>query len=47
LDDVGVDWKIILQWFVKKWYGVNLIGLAQDKGKWRALVETIINIRVP
>jgi hypothetical protein len=27
--------------------GVNCIGLAQDKDKWRAVVNAIINLWVP
>jgi hypothetical protein len=29
------------------WGGVDWIGLAQDRGKWRALVNTVLNLRVP
>jgi hypothetical protein len=27
--------------------GVNLCGLAQDRNKWRALVNTVMNLWVP
>jgi hypothetical protein len=27
--------------------GVDWIGLAQDRDKWRALVNTVMNLRVP
>jgi hypothetical protein len=27
--------------------GVDWIGLAQDKDKWRALVNAVMNLRVP
>jgi hypothetical protein len=33
-------WKI---W----WQGVDWIDLAQDREQWRALVNTVINLRVP
>jgi hypothetical protein len=29
------------------WDGVNWIDLAQDRNQWRALVNTIMNLRVP
>jgi hypothetical protein len=27
--------------------GVNWIGLAQDRDKWRVLVNAVVNLRVP
>jgi hypothetical protein len=29
------------------WGGVDWIGLAKDRYKWRALVNTVMNLRVP
>jgi hypothetical protein len=29
------------------WDGVDWIGLAQDGDKWRALVNAVMNLRVP
>jgi hypothetical protein len=40
-----VDGRIILRWIFRKWEG--FVELAQDREKWRALVSTIMNFRVP
>jgi hypothetical protein len=29
------------------WYGVDWIDMAQDRDQWRALVNTVLNLRVP
>jgi hypothetical protein len=48
LGDPGIDGRIILKWVLKKWYGcMDWIELAQGRGRWRALVNAIINLRVP
>jgi hypothetical protein len=31
----------------KGWCGVDWIGLAQDTERWRALMNAVMNIRVP
>jgi hypothetical protein len=30
-----------------EWDGVDLIDMAQDRDQWRALVNTLMNLRVP
>jgi hypothetical protein len=30
-----------------EWDGIDCIGLAQDRVPWRALVDTVMNLRVP
>jgi hypothetical protein len=46
--DLGVDETIILKWISKKSViGVEWIDLALDRDGWRALLNAVINIRVP
>ena len=49
LEDRGVDGRIILKWIFRKWDvgGMDWIELAQDRDRWRALVNAVMNFRVP
>jgi hypothetical protein len=48
LGDPGVDWRIILKWIFKKWdRGMDRIELAQDRDRRRAVVNAVMNPRVP
>jgi hypothetical protein len=31
----------------RAWFGMDWIDLAQDRGQWRALVNTVMNFQVP
>jgi hypothetical protein len=41
VDDIKMDLREI------GWDGVDWVDLAQDRDQWRALVNTVINLRVP
>jgi hypothetical protein len=41
VDDIKTDLREI------GWDGMDRIDLAQDKDQWRALVNTVMNLRVP
>jgi hypothetical protein len=41
-------WWIILRWILERGWGcLDWIGLAQDRDKWRTLVNEVMNLRVP
>jgi hypothetical protein len=48
MGDPAVDGRIILKWIFKKWdWGMDWIELAPDRDRWRALVNAVMNLRVP
>jgi hypothetical protein len=48
LKDRHVDGRIILKTNIEKWKGgMEWIDLAQDKDRWQALVNAVMNLRVP
>ena len=49
LGDQGIDGGIILRWIFGTWYvgGMDWIKLAQDRDRWWALVNAVMNLQVP
>jgi len=49
LGDLGIDGRIILRWIFRKWNvgGMDWIDLTEDRDRWRALVNVVMNLRVP
>jgi hypothetical protein len=49
LGDQGTDGRIILRWIFRKWdvMGMDWNELAQDRERWRALLNAVTNFRVP
>ena len=48
MKDFGVDRRIILKWFLKEIMCENMdwVHLAQDRDKWRAVVNMVVNFEV-
>jgi hypothetical protein len=48
LEDPDVDGRIILRRIFRKWEGImDWIDLAQDRDRLRAVVNAVIDLRVP
>jgi hypothetical protein len=46
-EDQDVGGWTILKGILGGWDGMDCIDLAQDRDQWRALVNTVMNLRVP
>jgi hypothetical protein len=48
VDDPGVHGRIILKRTIKKRNeGMDCVDGAQDRGRWRAVVNEVMNLRLP
>jgi hypothetical protein len=47
MEDLGIDGRIILRWIIRKWDGgMNNSDLVQDRDRWWALVNLVMNVWV-
>jgi hypothetical protein len=48
LEDPGIDGMIILKWILERLDGgdIDWIDLCQDRDRWQALVNTVMNFQV-
>jgi hypothetical protein len=46
-EDQDVGGWTILGWILERLDDVNWIDVAQDRDQWRALLNTVLNLRVP
>jgi hypothetical protein len=48
LGDPRIDGRTVLKWIFRKWgEGMDWIELAQDRDRWLALSNAVMNLRVP
>jgi len=48
LEDLEVDWMIILKLYLRNKLGdIDCLHLSQDRDRWQALVNAVMNLRLP
>ena len=47
LEHIGVNGRILLKWIFKELYGEAWTVLIWHRGRWRVLVNAVMNSRVP
>jgi hypothetical protein len=48
LEDQGLHERIILKWIFEKWDGdMDWIDMSQDRDRWQAVVNAVMNLRIP
>ena len=48
MEGPGVDGRLVLKWIFKRLNGgIGWIDLTQDRDRWRAVVNTVLNLQVP
>jgi hypothetical protein len=48
LEDPGIDGRIILRWIFRKWDwgGMDWVDLTEDRDRWQALVNAVMDLGV-
>ena len=49
LEELNVEGKVNLKWAFQDvgWVSMDLISLAQNRDRWQALVNAVMNFRIP
>ena len=47
MEDPGVDGRITLRWVLQGGRGMDWIDLADDRNRWPAFVNAVMNLWVP
>jgi len=48
LEDLEVDWMIILKLYLRNKMGdIDWLHLSRDRDRWQALVNAVMNLRLP